>query len=212
MSLLLTANRSSRLPRTQGMIVNLEVHTFHPKSSNLDCVTLDEVRGYFIVGFDIGLAKKSPLARYLHLLQHAPCSPAAKSRPTFFSSAWFFRGLKAKINHSSFLLRSQQVWGVTGRGNDGGISGGVVGARRRGRGTGSNLLLLLGYLYNYGVAHCTLVYDMIGLLVDGALHYCCTDAVSRRPYVPALLLKTLLSRSRVLGAVRFCCSAGADIT
>ncbi|CAN0322537.1 unnamed protein product, partial [Hapterophycus canaliculatus] len=31
-----------------------------------------------------------------------------------------------------------------------------------------NLLLLLAYLYNYGVAHCTLVYDIIGLLVDGA--------------------------------------------
>lgn len=39
---------------------------------------------------------------------------------------------------------------------------------RRGlRGTGSNVLLLLAYLYNYGVAHCTLIYDIIGLLVDG---------------------------------------------
>lgn len=37
------------------------------------------------------------------------------------------------------------------------------------RGTGSNLILLLAYLYNYGVAHCTLIYDIIGILVDGAL-------------------------------------------
>lgn len=45
----------------------------------------------------------------------------------------------------------------------------VLGTKRvGGRGTGSNLLLLLAYLYNHGVAHCTLVYDIIGIMVDGA--------------------------------------------
>ncbi|CAM9588117.1 unnamed protein product [Sphacelaria rigidula] len=38
--------------------------------------------------------------------------------------------------------------------------------RPRRRGTGSNLMLLLAYLYNYGVAHCTLIYDIVRLLVD----------------------------------------------
>ncbi|CBN78669.1 conserved unknown protein [Ectocarpus siliculosus] len=60
-----------------------------------------------------------------------------------------------------------EVWGATGEGRAGtGCAGGSGSARRGGRGTGSNLLLLLAYLYNYGVAHCTLVYDIIGLLVD----------------------------------------------
>ncbi|CAM9595920.1 unnamed protein product, partial [Discosporangium mesarthrocarpum] len=36
----------------------------------------------------------------------------------------------------------------------------------RSRGAGSNLILLLGYLYNLGVAHCTLVYDLVRLLVE----------------------------------------------
>lgn len=73
----------------------------------------------------------------------------------------------------SLFLRSEQVWGSTSKGHDGGVNGGGGGrgesARRRGRGTGSNLLLLLAYLYNYGVAHCTLVYDIIGRLVDGTV-------------------------------------------
>ncbi|CAN0452634.1 unnamed protein product [Ectocarpus sp. 12 AP-2014] len=60
-----------------------------------------------------------------------------------------------------------EVWGATGEGRgESGCAGGSGSARRGGRGTGSNLLLLLAYLYNYGVAHCTLVYDIIGLLVD----------------------------------------------
>lgn len=42
-------------------------------------------------------------------------------------------------------------------------------SRPRRRGTGSNLMLLLAYLYNYGVAHCTLIYDIVRLLVDGEL-------------------------------------------
>lgn len=41
----------------------------------------------------------------------------------------------------------------------------------RGRGTCSNLLLLLAYLYNFGVAHCTLIYDIVRLLVDGTLFF-----------------------------------------
>ena len=68
-----------------------------------------------------------------------------------------------------------EVWGTArgtsgGGGEGGAASGSCVGGvgGRGGRGTGSNLLLLLGYLYNYGVTHCTLVYDIIGLLVDGA--------------------------------------------
>lgn len=47
-------------------------------------------------------------------------------------------------------------------------SGARAGRPRR-RGTGSNLMLLLAYLYNYGVAHCTLIYDIVRLLVDGEL-------------------------------------------
>eukprot|EP00752_Nemacystus_decipiens_P010268 g9151.t1 len=61
-----------------------------------------------------------------------------------------------------------EVWGRTAKGKDGGVNGGRGGAsaRHRGRGTGSNLLLFLAHLYNYGVAHCTLVYDLVGRLVD----------------------------------------------
>jgi nucleolar MIF4G domain-containing protein 1 len=33
--------------------------------------------------------------------------------------------------------------------------------------TPANLLLLLGYLYNYGVVHCTLVYGIVRRLIDG---------------------------------------------
>ena len=45
----------------------------------------------------------------------------------------------------------------------------VWGATRTGsRGTCLNLALLLAYLYNYGVAHCSLVYDIIRLLVQGS--------------------------------------------
>lgn len=61
-----------------------------------------------------------------------------------------------------------EIWGAKScKGGGGGARGGSGGVRG-GRGTGSNLLLLLAYLYNYGVAHCTLVYDIIGLLVNGA--------------------------------------------
>lgn len=43
------------------------------------------------------------------------------------------------------------------------------GSSRRGRGTASNLLLLLAHLYNFGVTYCTLIYDIVRLLVEGAL-------------------------------------------
>lgn len=46
--------------------------------------------------------------------------------------------------------------------------GGGGGSSRRGRGTASNLLLLLAHLYNFGVTYCTLIYDIVRLLVEGA--------------------------------------------
>lgn len=50
----------------------------------------------------------------------------------------------------------------------------VSGETRAGsKGTGSNLLLILAYLYNYGAAHCSLVYDIIHLLVEGG--FCIVD-------------------------------------
>lgn len=81
---------------------------------------------------------------------------------------------------------NDEVWGTSASGVPGGrgSAGSGGGGRGRGRGTGSNLILLLAHLYNYGVAHCTLVYDIIGLLVDGAhqvlIRFIVYNAVCRR--------------------------------
>lgn len=49
----------------------------------------------------------------------------------------------------------------------GGGGNGGDGRVRRKRGTASNLVLLLAHLYTLGVAHCSLIYDLIRLLLEG---------------------------------------------
>lgn len=74
----------------------------------------------------------------------------------------FFLETIAKELNAELLSRATPPAASLGGGGD----------RGRGRGACSNLLLLLAYLYNFGLAHCTLVYDIVRLLVDGTFSFC----------------------------------------